>query len=471
VLCRIVGHNKAQAHYGHPYFHAAKRRNCVPGDAQLWVLERGQAALRRIADLVEPAFARAPGGRGRPLDAFGTEAAPLAGVEVLSLDPTTLHPRKLRVTKAIRGRTQAWVRLRTKGGRLFVCTPDHNVLTREAGTWVVKAAEKVSPGDLVPAARRAPDVPGVALASDAVVLPVNEWFGLDAVDRVDVIEHEAATYCIDVDSGVPDLASKNVLWGSGLYQIRCDGDEDCVMLLMDGLLNFSRAYLPSTRGGLMDAPLTLTMRIDPSEVDKEAHNVDVAWRYPLEFYEATEKHPSPKDVEKLVERTADRLGKPSQYEGFGYTHDTTDVADGPAMSAYKTIGSMMEKMDAQLGLAAKLRAVDAPDVAARIIGSHFLPDLMGNLKAFSKQGVRCTKCQAKYRRVPLSGKCRKCGGATLTMTVYEASVKKYLEVSKQVGERFAIDSYTRQRIEHVSDSIESTFSNDRVKKAKLTDFF
>jgi DNA polymerase II large subunit len=251
----------------------------------------------------------------------------------------------------------------------------------------------------------------------------------------------------------------------------CDGDEDCVMLLMDGLLNFSRAYLPSTRGGLMDAPLTLTMRIDPSEVDKEAHNVDVAWKYPLEFYEATEKHPGPKDVEKLVERVADRLGKAAQYEGFGFTHDTADIAEGPPMSAYKTIGSMMDKMDAQLGLAAKLRAVDAPDVAARIIGSHFLPDLMGNLKAFSKQGVRCTKCAAKYRRIPLSGKCRKCGQASLTMTVYEASVKKYLEVSQQVGAKFHIDDYTRQRIEHVSDSIESTFSNDRVKKAKLSDFF
>ncbi|MFC6795193.1 DNA polymerase II large subunit [Halobaculum halobium] len=34
----------------------------------------------------------------------------------------------------------------------------------------------------------------------------------------------------------------------------CDGDEDCVMLLMDGLLNFSKAFLPDQRGGQMDAP-------------------------------------------------------------------------------------------------------------------------------------------------------------------------------------------------------------------------
>jgi len=251
----------------------------------------------------------------------------------------------------------------------------------------------------------------------------------------------------------------------------CDGDEDCVMLLLDGLLNFSRVYLPSNRGGLMDAPLTLTMRLDPSEVDKEAHNVDTAFSYPLEFFEATMKHPGPKDVEKLVDMVAKRLGKPSQYEGFGFTHDTHDIAEGPPLSAYKTIGSMMDKMTAQLELAARLRAVDAPDVAARVIGSHFLPDMMGNLKAFSKQAMRCTKCNTKYRRIPLTGKCRKCGNANLTMTVHEGSVKKYLEVSKEVCVRFDVSEYVQQRIEHVSDSIDSVFTNDRVKKAKLSDFF
>jgi len=250
----------------------------------------------------------------------------------------------------------------------------------------------------------------------------------------------------------------------------CDGDEDCLMLLLDGLVNFSRAYLPDNRGGLMDAPLTLTLRLDPSEVDKEAHNVDVGWRYPLEFYEATTKHPGPKDVEKLVDTVAKRLGTPKQYEGLGFTHDTADIAEGPAISAYKSIGDMMSKMEAQLELAARIRAVDAPDVAALVIGSHFLPDLMGNLKAFSKQKVRCTKCSAKYRRIPLAGHCLKCRSA-LTMTVHEGSVRKYLEVSKQICERYGVNHYVRQRIEHIEESIESVFSNDRVKKAKLSDFF
>ncbi len=39
----------------------------------------------------------------------------------------------------------------------------------------------------------------------------------------------------------------------------------------------------------MDAPLVLTVILDPEEVDKEALNVDTLYKYPLEFYLETEK--------------------------------------------------------------------------------------------------------------------------------------------------------------------------------------
>jgi DNA polymerase II large subunit len=294
---------------------------------------------------------------------------------------------------------------------------------------------------------------------------------MDQVTEVEVQEvADGTTYCLDVDSGSEDLTTKNVLLGNGLYQIRCDGDEDSVMLLLEGLLNFSRAYLPSTRGGQMDAPLTLSTRVDPDEIDGEAHNVDVGWSYPRAFYEATQEHPEPDDVWDLVDTVDARLGSPEQYEGFGFTHDTEDVAAGPDASSYKTIGDMMTKMEAQLDLGVKIRAVDAPDVAARVIGSHFLPDLIGNLKAFSRQEVRCTNCNAKYRRTPVQGRCLECETPTLTLTVHEGSVNKYLEVSKEICERYDVAPYVRQRIEHIEDSIESLFTNDKVTKARISDF-
>jgi DNA polymerase II large subunit len=249
----------------------------------------------------------------------------------------------------------------------------------------------------------------------------------------------------------------------------CDGDEDCIMLLMDGLLNFSREFLPDKRGGQMDAPLVLTTRIDPSEVDKEAHNIDVAASYPLEFYEATLTYTNPKEFEKKMDLISGRLGTPAQYEGFMFTHPTSDIAAGPLKSAYKTLGSMVDKMDAQLSLGSRIRAVDVGDVAERVLVSHFLPDMYGNLRAFSKQGTRCVKCGAKFRRPPLTGTCPFCGGRVI-LTVHEGAVRKYLGVSLRVAEKYNVSAYTRQRIELIGKDIDSLFSNDKSRQMGLADF-
>ncbi len=129
---------------------------------------------------------------------------------------------------------------------------------------------------------------------------------------------------------------------------------------------------------------------------------------------------------------------------------------------------MEDKLWAQLELARKIRAVDAGDVAYRVITKHFLPDMIGNLKSFSAQELRCTKCGSKYRRMPLRGKCY-CGHE-LTLTVHEASVKKYLELTKEIVRRFDLPQYTIQRIELIESSMKSLFESDSVRTLKLTEF-
>jgi len=249
-----------------------------------------------------------------------------------------------------------------------------------------------------------------------------------------------------------------------------DGDEDGLMLLMDALLNFSHSYIPDKRGGRMDLPLILTTRIDPAEVDKEAHNIDTLARYPLDFYEATLKHEHSKNLESAMGLVSTRIGTDLQYEQFGFTHDTDDISVGPKESQYKTLKSMMDKMNAQLSLAAKIRAVDEADVAYKVIERHFLPDVLGNLRAFSKQSVRCPICNTTYRRIPLKGSCTKCDGK-LTLTVHEMSVKKYLDISKKIAEKYNLPTYARQRITLVEKSIDSLFESDKVIQKKIVDFF
>ena len=289
----------------------------------------------------------------------------------------------------------------------------------------------------------------------------NVW--LDEVTSVTVMKSDVShTYSLTVND-------TRTLVANDIYTSQCDGDEDCVMLLMDGLLNFSRQYLPNKRGGSMDAPLVMSSRIDPSEIDDEAHNMDIVREYPLEFYEATRRMADPGEVEELIKLGEDTLGTDDEYRGFDHTHDTTDIAMGPDLSAYKTLGSMMDKMDAQLELARKLRAVDETDVAERVIEYHFLPDLIGNLRAFARQETRCLDCETKYRRMPLSGECRNCGG-TVNLTVHEGSVNKYMDTAIEVADRFDCREYTKQRLEILDRSLESIFEDDTNKQSGIADF-
>ncbi len=250
----------------------------------------------------------------------------------------------------------------------------------------------------------------------------------------------------------------------------CDGDEDCVMLLLDGLLNFSRKFLPDKRGGQMDAPLVLTAIVDPKEVDKEVHNMDIVSQYPLAFYEATMKYANPKEVEDLIEKVGDRLAGENRFCGLMFTHDTDDISAGVKESAYKYLKTMADKVREQMNLAKKICAVDEHDVAERVINVHFLPDIIGNLRAFSRQEFRCVNCNEKYRRMPLAGKCLKCGGK-LTLTVHGSSITKYLELSKHLSENYNVSEYTRQRIRLVELEIKSLFENEVKRQVSIAEFF
>jgi hypothetical protein len=235
-----------------------------------------------------------------------------------------------------------------------------------------------------------------------------------------------------------------------------DGDANAYMLLLDCLLNFSKEYLPTTRGGMMDAPLMLLTNVTPEQIDKVALNIEAVNSYPPELYEKAKSNALPSEVQIP---TVGQGGKP------GVTTDTSDITAGLKECRYRTLETMKDKINAQLELARKILAADEGMVAEMILHHHLLPDLTGNLTGYGKQQFRCTKCNGKYRRPPLSGKCPNCGNGTLILTVTRGGIEKYLPIAKKLKERASL--YTRTRLEVFEEQLRQTFP---VKQLSLADF-
>jgi DNA polymerase II large subunit len=207
-----------------------------------------------------------------------------------------------------------------------------------------------------------------------------------------------------------------------------DSDEDSICLLMDVLLNFSR-----------------------------------------EYFESAEKRAEPRSICDFFETLGCRVGKTTQYEGLKFTHPTDSIDEGPLNTMYKELGNMEEKVQRQLAISDRIAAVDVKDVAAKIVTSHFIPDIMGCLRTFSRQGFRCVKCNTKYRRPPLQGNCHKCGGELL-LSVSEGTVRKYFSMTRDLIQHYNLSDYFKQRIELLEDAVISLFPIPNENQVSLDEF-
>lgn len=249
----------------------------------------------------------------------------------------------------------------------------------------------------------------------------------------------------------------------------CDGDADSIMLLMDAFLNFSFDFLPDKIGGLMDAPLLIQPVVLPHEVQRQAHNVDIACAYPLEFYEATWKGAKAGDVAALIETIKNRIGEQNQFFGYGFTHTTDSLTTKQQRSAYSMLSTMEEKLKMQFDTAKLISAVDPNEVAAMVLTTHILPDIMGNMRSYSSQTFRCTSCGSKFRRMPLVGKCSECGNE-LIQTVTRGAVEKYLSIATGMCAEYQINDYLRSRVSSLALELKLIFKEEKKTQSSMMEF-
>ena len=344
----------------------------------------------------------------------------------------------------------AWGRPLESPDQLLELKPQDLIISREAGEYLVRVAKFVD--DLL-----------------------ERFYGLEPFYRAekpeDLIGHLVIGMAPHTINGVLGriigFADVHAQYAHPVFHAakrrNCDGDEDSVMLLLDALLNFSRHYLPRTRGGMMDTPLTITTRVHPREVDKEVLSMDVDWSLPVEVYEASLRGAKVDEVEDRVRHLGEAVSE-DPWTSIGFTVETGDIGEGVRENAYSSLPTMAEKVRASLRIMAKINGVDVKDAVRRVIENHFIRDIMGNMRKFATQEFRCVRCNAKFRRPPLSGVCPRCGGQ-IVLTVYPGTVTKYLEIVKELVEEFGIGGYLGQRVEVLERSLGATVT--KVKQKRL----
>ncbi len=250
----------------------------------------------------------------------------------------------------------------------------------------------------------------------------------------------------------------------------CDGDGDSILLLLDIFLNFSVEYIPTQIGGLMDTPLLIQPIILPAEVDDQAHNFDVAWEYPLAFYQATESSPNASKVSNLVETIRNRVNLPEQFYNYGFTHSASSITIKSPRSAYSTLTTLADKIAKQIEVAEKIEAVSARQVVESIIKTHLIRDIAGNMKKYATQSFKCRACSRTLRRPTVSAKCEICGGE-LRETLTRGSVEKYLAIARRLAHQYDVDEYIKERLDLLVREMDQLFqTREKSTQSELTDF-
>jgi DNA polymerase II large subunit len=236
---------------------------------------------------------------------------------------------------------------------------------------------------------------------------------------------------------------------------------------MDSLLNFSRQFLSDRIGGLMDAPLLIQPLVLPHESQPQAHNLEVTKALPLEFFRSTLLQNKASTVNS-VEIIESRLETERQFYDYYFTHNTSSLTTSKSRSAYSTLGSMLDKLDMQIRNADMIDAVNTSEIVSNVISTHLVPDIMGNLRAYARQGFRCTACGKSYRRLPLIQNC--ICGHKLIQTITRGSVEKYLKLAKRLVDNYEVSEYQRGRIHALSDEIDLVFGKNKGDQSLLTDY-
>lgn len=215
----------------------------------------------------------------------------------------------------------------------------------------------------------------------------------------------------------------------------------------------------------MDAPLVLTSRLDPAEIDKESLNVDVGSGYPLEFYLAAQ-YAHPKDLDALI----DRVERSARHPGpclRGSCSPMTPPTSRPVRSSPPIrCSSLWSTASGQNSTGREDPGRRRRRRAERVLKTHFMPDLM------ETSPPSPSRSSGAPGAAPVTGGCRSPDGAQSagirSSRPCMRAREEGLEISKEICHKYDVTEYTR--VEVLDMAIQSTFGAAKEQQLGLADF-
>ena len=158
ALSRIIGFTDAQVCFAHPFYHAAKRRNCFDFNHRVFLYDQNKEKFitDKIGKFVENQLIK---NGSKSIDLCGTEkidVAPLDNLYAYCLNRKEGKLEKKKVKCFIKGKTNQWITIKTSTNRKIKVTPTHNILVINNNKLVVKKAKEVAKGDMIPLSLKNP---------------------------------------------------------------------------------------------------------------------------------------------------------------------------------------------------------------------------------------------------------------------------------------------------------------------------
>lgn len=208
----------------------------------------------------------------------------------------------------------------------------------------------------------------------------------------------------------------NPLWHSS-KNTGVDGSEDSIILFGDALLNCSTKHLSPTPGTLLDFPLFVSINVDYFDIIPELKNIMNMKNLPLLFFSLLETtHQDSLQAIDTIESTYWCKTSELAYQNIGFNQKVTNVDMISHANIVSGSKSKLDRIKKQLNLAKNLRGLSYDLIAEKTLAIILNEETQKSLSQYLNQTFSCNKCQKKYERPPIAGKCLQCNSETIVMT-------------------------------------------------------